>query len=104
MGFDSSLRGGSFLGKKNSSRPRKSDFHSGSKVSGASSRCSSGSLPEAGVRFGFTSADAIVLGSVLPRGVAISWRCPSYTDEQPFQQVAFLSPFFSTLKPGLHCP
>jgi len=42
------LRGGSFLGKKNSSKFRKSDFQRGSsKISRARSRCSSGSLPGA---------------------------------------------------------
>src|SRR5271163_1686633 len=91
-GFDSSLRGGSFLGKKNSSKPRESDFHSGSKVSGASNKFSSGSLPGFGTVFGFTSVDAIVPRFGYPwwcSNNAIFGKCgPYYTDEPPLQQVA----------------
>src|ERR1700677_2196448 len=81
-GFDSNFRGGSFLGKKKSSRPRERDFQSGSKVSGASNSFSSGSLPGFGTVFGFTSDDAIIprFGSFWSDGKdAISGKRSTYT-------------------------
>src|SRR5208282_1601004 len=57
-GFDSSLRGGSFLGKKNSSSWRESDLHRGSSnISWATSRCSSGSF---GGALGLISTDPMI--------------------------------------------
>src|SRR5579863_787739 len=67
-GFDSSLSGGSFLGKKNSSNWRKSDFHSGSSNNScARSRCNCGSFGEA---FGFISTDPMMADGLKfrPRG------------------------------------
>src|ERR1035438_6098616 len=56
IGFDSSLRAGSFSGKKNSFNPWKSDFHSGSNVSPSRRRRAGSSLI-----LGLTLADGIIL-------------------------------------------
>ena len=57
-GFDSSTRGGSFLGKKNSSSSRKRDLYRGSsKCLSVISRFSSGSPPD---EFALTGSDPIV--------------------------------------------
>src|SRR5579863_436801 len=103
-GFDSSLSGGSFFGKKNSSSSRKRDLYKGSSnCLSVMSRFSSGWLPGP---FGLIDSDPII-----PAGYE-HYRCrrfslntpkPSlYTDERHSPQVAPISARFYKSVPSAH--